>query len=64
MPHFLPSGQKSWLQIGGFNPAMWAKLKATGFFCADGTKLPFSLGVTLCGSVVELFSTEHELGLN
>lgn len=32
MPHFLPPGQKSRLQIGGVNPAMWVKLKATGFF--------------------------------
>lgn len=41
--------------------------KANGvffFFSADGTKLPFSLGVTLCGSVAGLFSTEHELHLN
>ncbi len=43
---------------------MWVKLKATGFFFADGTKLPFSLGVTLCGSVVGLFATEQELALN
>lgn len=44
---------------------MWVKLKATvSFFFADGTKLPFSLGVTLRGSVVGLLSSEHELGFN
>lgn len=55
MRHFLPSGQKSWLQtdrVGQSNAD------------ADGTKLPFSLGVTLCGSVAGPLSTEHELDLN